>query len=65
MYSKGWGNIKDSYKIELKDDAISFALTTPRRVPIPLLPKVKDKLQIWKEWESSRRLKSQASGVQG
>ena len=42
---KGLGRLKDSYKIEVKKDATPFALTTPRRVPIPLLPKVKEELQ--------------------
>lgn len=42
---KGLGRLKDSYKIEVKEDATPFALTTPRRVPIPLLPKVREELQ--------------------
>ena len=42
---KGLGKLKDSYKIKLREEATPFALTTPRRVPIPLLPKVKDELQ--------------------
>jgi len=42
---KGLGKLKDSYKIKLKDDATPFALTTQRRVPIPLLPKVKEELR--------------------
>lgn len=42
---KGLGKLKDSYKIKLREGATPFALTTPRRVPIPLLPKVKEELQ--------------------
>ena len=42
---KGLGKLKDSYKIKLRDDETPFALTTPRRVPIPLLPKVKEELR--------------------
>ena len=32
------------YRIKLKPDAKPFALSSPRRVPIPLLPKVKAEL---------------------
>ena len=42
---KGLGKLKDSYKIKLQDGVTPFALSTPRRVPIPLLPKVKKELQ--------------------
>ena len=41
----GLGRLSDSYTIKLKEEATPFALTTPRRVPIPLLPKVRDELQ--------------------
>ncbi|XP_048586619.1 uncharacterized protein K02A2.6-like [Nematostella vectensis] len=41
---KGLGLMKDKYKIPLKPDAVSVCLYTPRRVPHPLLPKVKEKL---------------------
>ena len=41
---KGLGKLEGSYSIKLKEDAVPFALTTPRRVPIPLLPKVKEEL---------------------
>ena len=37
----GLGRLKDSYRIQLKEGAQPFTLTAPRRVPIPLLPKVK------------------------
>ena len=42
---KGLGKLKDDYTIKLRDNATPYALTTPRRVPIPLLPKVKEELQ--------------------
>ena len=38
----GLGRIRGSYQIQLEDDAKPFAISTPRRVPIPLLPKVKE-----------------------
>ena len=41
----GLGRLKDSYKIKVKSDAKPYALTTPRRVALPLLPKVKAELQ--------------------
>ena len=37
--------MKEKYKIPLKQDAMPVCLYTPRRVPHPLLPKVKQKLQ--------------------
>ena len=42
---RGLGKLKDSYRIKLREGATPFALTTPRRVPIPLLPKVKQELK--------------------
>lgn len=40
----GLGKIRGEYQIKLREDAFPFALTTPRRVPLPLLPKVKAEL---------------------
>ena len=40
----GLGVMKRKYKIELKENAQPYALSTPRRIPIPLLPKVKEEL---------------------
>ena len=40
----GLGLIGQEYRIPLKDDAVPVCLYTPRRVPHPLLPKVKEKL---------------------
>ena len=42
---KGLGKIPGEYHIHLKDDAKPFALSTPRRVALPLQPKVKKELQ--------------------
>ena len=39
------GKLQRPYHIQLKDGATPFALTAPRRVPIPLLPKVKTELE--------------------
>ena len=50
---EGLGRLHDNYQIKLKDDAQLFALTTPRRVAIPLLLKVKAELQ--RIFESSRK----------
>ena len=42
---QGLGRLKDNYKIQLLSEAKPFALTTPRRIAIPLLPKVKAELE--------------------
>ena len=42
---QGLGKIPGKYHIQLKDDAQPFALSTPRRVALPLQPKVKSELQ--------------------
>ena len=55
---KGLGKLKDSYKIKLREGATPFA---PRRVPIPLLPKVKEELQ---RMENVGVITSQLSGTQ-
>ena len=44
----GLGTLKGAYQIKLNSDAIPFVVSTPQRVPIPLLPKVKAELQ-WME----------------
>lgn len=42
---KGLGKLDGpDYLIKLKPDAKPHAITTPRRVPVPLLSKVKDEL---------------------
>lgn len=37
---KGLGKLEGMYTIILRDDAIPYTLTTPRRVSVPLLPNV-------------------------
>ena len=41
----GLGKIKGRYKIELEEGSKPYSVSTPRRVPIPLLPRVKEELQ--------------------
>ncbi len=42
---KGLGKLKEPYKIELEQGAIPYALSSPRRVPLPLRDKVEVELQ--------------------
>ena len=51
---QGLGKLQGQYHIKLKDNAQPFALTVPRRVAIPLLPKVKEELE---------RMRMEAMGV--
>jgi len=53
---KGLGKLKDSYKIKLRADTTPFALTAQRRVPIPLLPKVKEELRRMENLEVITRI---------
>ena len=41
---QGLGSLHDEYHICLKENSKPFALSTPRRIAIPLLPKVKEEL---------------------
>ena len=43
------GKLQRPYHIQLKDGAKPLALTAPRRVPVPLLPKVKAELDRMKQ----------------
>ena len=36
--------MKEEYNIKLKDDATPFALTVPRKVPMPLYTETKDEI---------------------
>ena len=40
----GLGNLEGEYAIKLREDVKPFAITTPRRVPIPLMPAVQEEL---------------------
>ena len=42
----GLGSLKGEYKIKLKPNNVPFALTTPRRVTHPLMPRVREELYI-------------------
>lgn len=42
---KRLGELKGEFKIKLKPDSTPFALTTPRRVALPLMSKVKAELE--------------------
>ena len=42
---QGLGKLTDNYSIKLQSNSEPYALTTPRRVAIPLLPKVETELQ--------------------
>ena len=42
---QGLGTLHGEYRISLQEGATPFALSTPQRVPLPLIPKVKLELQ--------------------
>ncbi|KAI4874700.1 hypothetical protein NFI96_001267 [Prochilodus magdalenae] len=42
---EGLGKLEGEYEIALKPDAIPFSLSTPRRIPLPLMSKVKQELE--------------------
>ena len=42
---KGLGKLKGEFSIKLKPGSTPYAITTPRRVALPLMPKVKEELQ--------------------
>lgn len=46
---RGLGRLEGEYTIELRDDARPYALTTPRRVAIPLLKSVRQELNRMEE----------------
>ena len=45
----GLGEVKRAYHIKLKPNAVPFSLKTPRRIPLPLVGKVKEELQRMEE----------------
>lgn len=44
---EGLGRFKIQYTIRKRSDACPYALTTPRRIPIPLLKEIKVNLDKW------------------
>ena len=46
---EGLGTIQGEYHISLQEGAKLFALSAPRRLPLPLMPKVKLELQRMEE----------------
>ena len=69
---KGLGQIPGEYSITLKDHATPFALTVPRKVPLPLLSKTKAEIERMldlggnKESGSAHRMVcSHGSGTKG
>lgn len=45
----GLGEVQHPYHIKLKPNAVPYSLKTPRRIPIPLMGKVKEELQRMEE----------------
>ena len=43
---RGLGCTSEPYRIQLKSDAQPYAVYAPRRIPLPLLPKVKDEIDM-------------------
>ena len=44
-FSTGLGKIQQAYTIQLQEDAKPYALSTPHRIPIPLMGAVKEELR--------------------
>ena len=55
----GLGKMKAEYETKLRSDAKPIALTTPRRVSIPLLGVVRKELQRMEDLDVIRRVESQ------
>ena len=53
---EGLGKLEGDYKIVLQENARPYALSTPRRIAIPLLPKVKAELERMEEMGAVRRV---------
>ena len=63
----GLGSMTGEHIICLNEDAKPFAISTPRRIALPLLPKVKSEVNwsVWRSWELSEESMFQLSGAQG
>ena len=53
---QGVGCMEGTYNVTLKEGAMAFSLTTPRRVALPLLLKVKKELQRMEDLEVTSRV---------
>ena len=61
----GLGKLQGEYRIELRSDAKPFALTTPRRVAIPMLPKVRAELERMERLGVVRRVQEPTDWCSG
>ena len=60
---KGLGRLSGRYTIRLKDRVTPFALSTPRRVAVPLLSKVRE--ELGRKLALYRKSMNQRTGAQG
>ena len=63
--SDGLGKLEGEYKIRLREDTKPYALTTPRRVVIPMLPKVKAELERMERMGVLSRVKEPTNWYEG
>ena len=61
---KGLGDLKGEFKIKLKPNSTFFALTTPRRVALPLMSKVKAELERMENMRVISKVDIPTTGVQ-
>ena len=61
----GLGKLEGEYRIQLRTDARPFALTTPRRVAIPMLPKVRAELERMERLGVVRRVQEPTEWCSG
>ena len=62
---RGLRTLKGAYQIKLIPDAVPFVLTTPHRVPLPLLPKVKTELKQMEQLRVIYRIEEPISRCAG
>ena len=60
---QGLGRLKDSYRIKLQNSCQPYALTTPRRIAIPFLPKVEAELNRMQELEVIEKMLRDGCGT--
>ncbi|KAH7942260.1 hypothetical protein HPB49_022404 [Dermacentor silvarum] len=53
---RGLGTLRDEYTVRLKQDAVPFSLSAPRRIPIPLLEFVRQGLEKLEGYGVARRI---------